>query len=177
MMACPAISVALPRGLGGHCSHGKAPVFLRLLQAVARQNGVGLFQHARGKSLRGGGRQVLRGIVAGLRGYVVEVADYAIRPAIHLREARAEAVVKRHLQQPVEAPLGFFKKAVQQFGIFVSGLHALRQTEHGVGRLGGVAERLRKVSGIVPAAIHHQLLVAVLEHPIAVAHVVHAGNG
>ena len=115
-----------------------------------------LFQHAGGKRLGGGGSEVRRGIVAGLRRYVVDVADDAVRPAVHLEKPGRNAVVKGHLQQPVEAPLRLFKKAVEQFGIFVSGLHALREAEHGVGRLGGVAQRLREVSGIVPSAVHHE---------------------
>ena len=74
---------------------------------------------------------------------------------------------------PEDVHRWFMSETFVELGVFVPGAKPLRQAEHSIDSLPGVAETLGEIAGIVPAPIDDEPVAAVDRRPVAVADAVH----
>ena len=160
----------------GHTLHRECPIGFRHPERIGRQPGIAIFQHARANGFRSRCQEVHEGIVPGGRRHIVKRAQNAIRAAAADGPRIAVTVAEAGLKHPVEAPASLFDQAAVQLRVGALGVQALRETEHRINDVAGVAHALRQIAGIVPAAVDDNPLVAMNRLPIAVAHAVYTGN-
>jgi len=73
-------------------------------------------------------------------------------------------------------PFAFLHQPPGKFRVLVSHAELFRRAQHGVHRLAGVEQHLRKVPRVVPPTVDDDALVAVHSLPVKGADPMHAGN-